>query len=324
MVLIIIGLLLIATGVFVFLTSVNYSWILWEKARVDNLTKQIRPEDKDDLFKRKQVREYTQSFDIRSMGKSGVSKAQRAYEKTMVAINEGDYPSWVSRAIEIFNQTRKDFFASISSFIKYLMHLAKPDEYADPTVVVEQEAREAEVDQAIQRVKETVSQSEENSHYSSNQNQDIANASHHRNNVATNGIDYVTLQQQRKAERSSVDIDNVAGEENVFDDSQLHADNQSPIRVKFPEERSEKDTATIGIPQAKSPAVTAAFEKMEARILDKLKLSGLNHYNVWIELGELYMKFDEKDKASEVFALVLKNTKDDREKEVARNHLIGL
>jgi hypothetical protein len=283
--LVLISLVFLALGVFVLLSSVNFAWVLWEKERVDNLTKQIKPtEEQDDLFKRKQSREYTQSFDIRSFGKKGVTRAHQAYEKTMVAISDGKYPGWVGRVIDIFNQTRRDFFASVRSFIKYLLHLAKPDEYSDPNTILQENLKEKQVDQAIQQIKTTQSE------------------------ISKTAVAEVAEDKEEK--------------ETDEKDDPMFADDSSPIKVTLNE---TNPTATIGLTHQKgsSPSNTA-FEKLEARILDKLKQSGLTHYNVWLELGELYLKFDEKEKASEVFALVLKNTKDDKEKEIARNRLIGL
>jgi hypothetical protein len=65
------------------------------------------------------------------------------------------------------------------------------------------------------------------------------------------------------------------------------------------------------------------FEKLELRILNRLKESGMTNYDIWIELGALYKKFGQTEKAKEVFALVLKHA-GDTNKERARNELIGL
>jgi hypothetical protein len=67
----------------------------------------------------------------------------------------------------------------------------------------------------------------------------------------------------------------------------------------------------------------SVFEKLELRILNRLKESGMTNYDIWIELGALYKKFGQTDKAKEVFALVLKHA-GDTNKEKARNELIGL
>jgi len=68
---------------------------------------------------------------------------------------------------------------------------------------------------------------------------------------------------------------------------------------------------------------TTMFEKLEFRILNRLKESGMENYDIWLELGALYKKFGQNDKAKDVFALVLKHASD-KNKELARNELIGL
>lgn len=65
------------------------------------------------------------------------------------------------------------------------------------------------------------------------------------------------------------------------------------------------------------------FDKLELRILNRLKESDMTNYEIWLELGNLYKKFNQNEKAKEVFALVLKHASDGN-KERARNELIGL
>lgn len=66
------------------------------------------------------------------------------------------------------------------------------------------------------------------------------------------------------------------------------------------------------------------FEKMENRILKKLQKSGMSDYDIWLELGDLYVKYNETKKAMEIYALVLKHSTEDLQKEKAMNKLIGL
>lgn len=71
------------------------------------------------------------------------------------------------------------------------------------------------------------------------------------------------------------------------------------------------------------PERKALFEKLENRILNKLKDVGLNHFDLWLELGTLYEKYDQVEKAVEVYTMVLKNSKD-KEKDFARDRIIAL
>lgn len=86
-----------------------------------------------------------------------------------------------------------------------------------------------------------------------------------------------------------------------------------------------QDAATINIVTENTVTASSAFTKLEQRILKQLQESGMQNYDVWLQLGQLYVKFDEADKAKEVFALVLKHAPaGSKLKETARNGLIGL
>jgi len=65
------------------------------------------------------------------------------------------------------------------------------------------------------------------------------------------------------------------------------------------------------------------FEKMENKILQKLKEEGMNHYDIWVDLGKLYEKYNEKGKAKEVYALVLRHSQGN-ERDFARDRLIEI
>jgi hypothetical protein len=87
---------------------------------------------------------------------------------------------------------------------------------------------------------------------------------------------------------------------------------------------TDYDDSISAIQSASSTSANELFEKLESRILDKLKKSSMKNYDMWLELGELYLKYDQKEKAGEVFALVLKHAHEERQIDMARNYLIGL
>jgi hypothetical protein len=91
----------------------------------------------------------------------------------------------------------------------------------------------------------------------------------------------------------------------------------------------EKEVATIGLisnsgDNTMDKTGLSAFDNLENRILSKLKESGMSNYDIWLELGDLYLKYNENKKAMEVYALVLKHSKNEKHKEMARNGLIGM
>jgi hypothetical protein len=121
--------------------------------------------------------------------------------------------------------------------------------------------------------------------------------------------------------------------------AQSSLDKDFPLKLEEPTKENDsieisnaknQDMATIGIAASASKITeqskdsnSSVFEKLESRILLKLKDSGLENYDIWLELGELYVKFEEKEKAKEIFALILKHSHG-KQKEIARDKLIGL
>jgi hypothetical protein len=89
-------------------------------------------------------------------------------------------------------------------------------------------------------------------------------------------------------------------------------------------------TATLGMvtgeedkQSQKDAQKDAVYEKIENSILARLKETGLSHYNIWIELAKHYEKYQEKEKAIEIYAMVMKHA-EGKEKEIARDGLIAL
>ncbi len=65
------------------------------------------------------------------------------------------------------------------------------------------------------------------------------------------------------------------------------------------------------------------YEKIESSILQRLKETGLSHYDIWLELGKHYEKYGEHEKAIEIYSMIMKNSQG-RERDMARNGLIAL
>jgi hypothetical protein len=281
---------------FMAILALNYAMFIWEKNRVNDLASKIKPAETDILHKSSVSREFT-SFDLRNAGKSSAKTAaaatQNIYEKTLVHLSKQEYPGWLTRFIHEFEQLRKNFFKSVLRLVRYLINLSKPaasEELSSEELIEQQQSKQNEIQETVERVKEVTKQGENYTR-------------------ALPGNVFKESDSELAIVRSQTQDLTVNKEEET-----LKAEPKNGF-------------ATIGL--AASPAVQdekdmSLFEKVENRILNKLKLSGLNNYDIWLELGELYIKYGEKEKATEVFALVLKHTHDERQKELARNRLIGL
>jgi hypothetical protein len=104
-------------------------------------------------------------------------------------------------------------------------------------------------------------------------------------------------------------------------------ENVSSKEEKNETQKNIKEVATIGMTSKLTDTNNdelSAFENLENRIVSKLKESGMSNYDIWLELGDLYLKYNENKKAMEVYALVLKHSKNEKHKELARNGLIGM
>ena len=94
---------------------------------------------------------------------------------------------------------------------------------------------------------------------------------------------------------------------------------------KTDENKNETEQATINMVVDKTHTDYKTFSRLEQKILKRLQEDGMKNYDIWLDLGKLYLKYDQSEKAKEVFALVLKHApQDSKIKEIARNELIGL
>jgi hypothetical protein len=85
--------------------------------------------------------------------------------------------------------------------------------------------------------------------------------------------------------------------------------------------------ATIGTTGSASRKIEedmTMFEKLEHRLIEKLKQSNMSDYDTWLELGDLYLKYGENKEAMEIYALVMKHSKQEEVVQIAKNRLIGL
>ncbi len=97
------------------------------------------------------------------------------------------------------------------------------------------------------------------------------------------------------------------------------------IDVKEVTRESEKsNNATIDmVADDKITKDKNIYNRLEDVILEKLKSNGMDCWPVWMELAAHYEKYKEFDKAIEIFAMVMKNSKGS-EKNIAKDKLIAL
>lgn len=115
---------------------------------------------------------------------------------------------------------------------------------------------------------------------------------------------------------------------NIWDNLEEEEQNEQSTQT----ENTNQNTATIGMigGATKNTGEMTPFEKQENKILIKLQSLqennlGLNHWDLWLELGDLYGKYAQKDKQKEIYTFILsKADNSDKEKELATFRLIGM
>jgi hypothetical protein len=92
---------------------------------------------------------------------------------------------------------------------------------------------------------------------------------------------------------------------------------------KFDNSKQKNATIDMASDDDKTKRDKNIYNQLEDLILDKLKTNGMDCWPVWMELAAHYEKYKEFDKAVEIFAMVMKNSKGS-EKNIAKDKLIAL
>lgn len=242
------------------LLFINYSVYLWENKKIQDLTNQIKPNQKSENEEILQKNQASRGFTSIDMGES-VSKQRilstiNADERKVLFVDEDLQPKWLTGMITFFKRLRINFWAQLKNVFVYLINLAviyngdKPENKEEEKLVTE----------VIQKVKE--------------------------------------IDQEN-------DTKEVLKKENVLPSNQVIV-----INPNKPEEEESVQTKKNN----------ELFEKMEDKLLKKLKEVGMNHFDIWLDLGKLYEDQKEPKKAKEIYQMVLKHATG-KEQETARNAL---
>jgi hypothetical protein len=133
-------------------------------------------------------------------------------------------------------------------------------------------------------------------------------------------------------EEAKVEVDNSADINETIEKVKSISKNNPRDReseyINITEEKvdnSKPTNATINMAadDDKSKRDKNVYNQLEDLILEKLKTNGMDCWPVWMELAAHYEKYKEFDKAVEIFAMVMKNSKGP-EKNIAKDKLIAL
>jgi hypothetical protein len=215
--------------------------------------------------------------------------ADNIKERTLFAIEDQEFEDWLDAIEKIFKMLRKDFFGTIKSFFIFLINLSKPletEDFESRMARLNAQRQKMELDKMVTNLKD-------------NQTADVKR-------LETDQVQTLPSKVAKIASTSNLIVSTrkiIVLKKTTEEDFELTTD----------EVEENEDTQ----------AELTEFERVEQRLLSKLRESGMDHYDLWLDLADLYVKNNAQDKARQVYTYVAKNSKDFI-KQKAINGIIGL
>jgi hypothetical protein len=219
--------------------------------------------------------------------KTPLKAFNNAYDRTIHAIEDQKFEDWLDAIEKIYKMLRKDFVGTVKKFIKFLLNISKPIENDDWEIRMARlnaQRQQMEVDKMVTRLQEAPTS-------------DVLRI----DQPAPSTIPSITKVGMTVISSNPRPIKSILVLRSINDQNELSLTTQDVEEVTEPSE----------------------FEKLEQRLLLKLKESGVGNYDLWLDLADLYVKNNANQKASEIYTYVAKNAKD-KNKEKAINGIIGL
>ncbi|MGL4757800.1 MAG: hypothetical protein ACRCXZ_00550 [Patescibacteria group bacterium] len=220
------------------------------------------------------------------VNKTPLKAFSNAYDRTIFALEEQHWEDWLDAIEKIYKMLRKDFTGTIKKFMTFLLNLSKPlpkDDLESRMEKINQQKQQLEVDKMIDRLQDGDSK------------------------------DQVFIDQpQTKQLPQTITANQSIGK------ASIPSQKITIIKPKILSEEIDLNTEEVDI-----DVEFTEFQKIEQRILKKLKDIGIGNFDLWLDLAELYIKNDENDKAKSIYRYIAKNG-DNKSKQKAVNGLIGL
>ena len=220
--------------------------------------------------------------------KAPLKAFNNAYDRTIHALEDQKFEDWLDAIEKIFKMLKKDFFGTIKKFIKFLLNISKPaekDNFEVRMARLNAQRQQMEVDKMVNRIQDAPSN------------------------------DVLRIDQPKSSPIPTV-ITKIGNPTITTEIKPL----KSILVLKSVNDQNELALTTQ---EVEDEVETTEFEKVEQRLLLKLKDSGVGNYDLWLDLADLYVKNSANQKASEIYAYVAKNAKD-KNREKAINGIIGL
>ena len=276
----------------------------------------------------------------------------QSYNRALMVLTARDKPLWLTRIVLRIDKIWQNLVIKINKLTKYFKTLTDKNELEENLknpVVKKNDSQNSKINSLQTEPKNTNnSQNFTNLSKSSNDNLDeylgddlesfiiskekIPNSDSIVPSSSKINSQNLTLKpiinNQNSQFKNPVKIRKSAKTNNIWDNLEEEVEQNE----QFEEIEITNQTATIGM-VGKLPQNTeemTPFEKQENKILTKLQSlqennMGLNHWDLWLDLGDLYGKYAQKDKQKEIYTFILsKADNSDKEKELATFRLIGM
>ncbi len=353
MALILISLLFISAFSFLGLATLSYAVFLWEKKKVEQLTKDIVPySGRSDEMAKRSFSNNTHSNEYNNYNeRMNISTQLNQYfERTLVVVKQQNYKNKLQKIFNFAVKVSKNLGFYLKLGIKYILKLSKID--------LKKDYFKQDTNKPNSGLNNNFNnQNSHNNNYDNDQTEDKQQVGSNINlvikpmsdsttdsisNPATNPTyqqkftpnNFEKKQQEKRQDNQGKSIQKTY----VFEEQNIEQSNQNTqsthSQIASP---TNNYSATIGMVDMDADYENTSkdklknrnnkdeiqYEKIENSILKKLQETGLNNYNTWLELANHYQKYQENEKAKEIYAMVLKHAQG-KEKEMAMNGLIAL
>jgi hypothetical protein len=291
-----INLIFVSGFCFLLIVCLEYAIYLWENQKMNDLTKDIPTSQSpyDSGVKRSfSSEDYSNDKTNSTSPNMKFNINNKYFERSLVLVQSQDYKGWLEKAAEISKKVANNVGYYSKKAFKYVINLSKSgNNFPD------QEEKHIKSEQSASKINETVEKITQIN--DTDNNVELSKTTNDKPNFFNNHDSHKNYNlDESNSESHDLPANNV-----------VKADtNQGATLNLAVDDKPAKDTTT--------------YDKIEKSILLKLQETGLNHYDIWLELGHFYQKYDEKEKAKEIFAMVMKHA-EGRDKDLARDGLIAL
>jgi hypothetical protein len=292
-----INLIFVSGFCFLLIVFLEYAIYLWENQKMNDLTSDI-PDSQNNNDSGANINFGSSHYSSGNTNPTSPNMkfniSNKYFERSLVLVQSQDYKGWFAKITEITKKVSTNLGYYSKKAFKYIIDLSKsgnnfPDQEEKHTKSIQSADKINETASKITEITENESATDYSNESSTNPN--------FLNNYETSS-DLIPVQ-------SDISI------KDSFDS------NQSDSTT------SQGATLNLAVDDNKPTKDTTTYDKIEKSILSKLQETGLNHYDIWLELGHFYQKYEEKEKAKEIFAMVMKHAQG-RDKDLARDGLIAL